>query len=326
MNLKQAYDILQISIDATEGEVKKAYRKQSLKHHPDKNNGSVESTEKFNDINNAFSFITNKNGEHTDGIGSGHGDMDDFINMLFKGVDMNNLYDMEGMEGRGGVGGMGGGANINGISFKMGGHGGHGGMPGGQPSMTNLPFGMKMFTKGAFNMQKPPPIMASIEITMDQAYEGVKFPLNVKRWNGRPGMNEETEVMYVDVPPGIDNNEMIVLTNMGHVCNETLKGDVKIFIKVVNDTEFKRDGLNIILQKTISLKDALCGFTFSVKHLSGKTYTLKNNRLVTPNMKTTIQKLGFNRDGSSGALILDFIIEFPEEITDDMKAKLQEIL
>ena len=60
------------------------------------------------------------------------------------------------------------------------------------------------------------------------------------------------------------------------VISDKIKGDVKVFINVENKTEFIRDGLDLLHQKKITLKEALCGFSFDIKHLSGKTYTINN--------------------------------------------------
>jgi DnaJ-class molecular chaperone len=40
---------------------------------------------------------------------------------------------------------------------------------------------------------------------------------------------------------------------------------IKIFVKIVNETSFKRSGLDLILEKNISMKDSLCGFSFEIK-------------------------------------------------------------
>lgn len=52
------YDILEVSKDATSLEIKKAYRKLALKHHPDRNQGSKESTEKFKQIGEAYECLS----------------------------------------------------------------------------------------------------------------------------------------------------------------------------------------------------------------------------------------------------------------------------
>ena len=138
---------------------------------------------------------------------------------------------------------------------------------------------------------------------------------------------KKIEKIYIDIPCGIDNNEMIILRNSGHIINDMLKGDVKVFIKVLNDnTKFKREGLDIIIAKDISLKEALCGFNFSIDHISGKTFTIKNNKVIKPGFKTTIQRLGFKRDSMIGNLHITFNINFPSELSNDTKTQLNKIL
>ena len=49
----------------------------------------------------------------------------------------------------------------------------------------------------------------------------------------------EHETVYVTVPKGIDEGEIIVLRDKGNVVREDCKGDIKLFIRIENDTEFK---------------------------------------------------------------------------------------
>lgn len=55
---KTYYDILEVSRDAQPIDIKKAYRRLALQHHPDRNNGSKEATEKFKEIGEAFSVLS----------------------------------------------------------------------------------------------------------------------------------------------------------------------------------------------------------------------------------------------------------------------------
>mmetsp|Transcript_17362 Transcript_17362/g.37595 ORF Transcript_17362/g.37595 Transcript_17362/m.37595 type:complete len:254 (+) Transcript_17362:37-798(+) len=57
--MKTHYDVLEISKEATLLDIKKSYRRLALKHHPDRNNGSAESTEKFKEISEAYTILSN---------------------------------------------------------------------------------------------------------------------------------------------------------------------------------------------------------------------------------------------------------------------------
>ena len=90
----------------------------------------------------------------------------------------------------------------------------------------------------------------TIQITMHQAYHGVSIPIDVERWVMEQGCKaNEHEIIYVDIPPGIDN-EIIVIKEKGNVISEQCKGDVKVTVMVENNTEFKRAGLDLIYEKT----------------------------------------------------------------------------
>ena len=63
MHRQKHLDVLNLTKNATENDIKKAYRKLSLKYHPDKNQNNLDASEKFTKINEAFSYLTNKDGE-----------------------------------------------------------------------------------------------------------------------------------------------------------------------------------------------------------------------------------------------------------------------
>ena len=105
------------------------------------------------------------------------------------------------------------------------------------------------------------PIVKNIKIKMSDAYTGILFPLEIER-QFEQIHNIEKETLYVNIPAGIDDNEIIVLKNKGHVINEDIKGDLKVVIQIENDSPFIRSGMDLIYKKTISLKESLCGFSF----------------------------------------------------------------
>ena len=177
-------------------------------------------------------------------------------------------------------------------------------------------------------MSKPVPIIKSVEISLEQAYTGIKIPFELERWVVEGEMKRvEKETIYIDIPEGTDNNEILFIREKGNIISDTNKGDVKVFIKVNNETEFERNGLNLILKKKISLKEALCGFDFLIKYFGGRKFTIKNeDNIITPGFSKVVPGLGLKRGEHTGNLIITFDIEFPEKLDKEKVEKLKELL
>jgi DnaJ family protein A protein 2 len=165
---------------------------------------------------------------------------------------------------------------------------------------------------------------------MEQVLNGASVPLEIERWimeNGNKVFEKQT--IYVNIPKGSDDNEIIIMRDIGNVVNEQCKGDLKIFIKVENDSSFKRNGLDLILEKNISLKESLCGFSFDMKYINGKNYSINNQpgNIIVPEYQKLIPGLGLSREGhNNGNLIIHFKVEFPEKLSEEQITKLREIL
>ena len=131
----------------------------------------------------------------------------------------------------------------------------------------------------------------------------------------------------LDIPKGIDDNELIILKDKGNIRDKNV-GDIKIFIKINNSTKFQRSGLDLYYEKTISLKDSLCGFSFDLKYINGKKYTINNQKgnIIPPNFKKIIPNMGIERNGYVGNLIISFNVHFPENLSIDIIDKIKECL
>ncbi len=112
---KDYYDILGVSKDSTEQEIKRAYRKLAMKYHPDKNPGDKDAEEKFREINEANEVLSDfKKRQNYDRFGhSGAGEQGFGGNPFsggFNGEDISSIFE-EMFSGFGGFGGFGGFAN-----------------------------------------------------------------------------------------------------------------------------------------------------------------------------------------------------------------------
>jgi len=310
------YNILGINEKASKDEIKKAYRGLQMKWHPDKNPGNASAINMTQKINEAYETLGDeqKRTEYDDvrnnsnpfmrmnSMNHGHMNtggmempMDDIFSMFFGG----------GMPGIPGMSGMPPGARIH----VFGGSGG--------------PMGFHQA------LQKPTPIIKTLYVNMEQVLTGATIPLDIERWVMENGIKvHEPEMVYVSVPQGIDDGEIIVLRDKGNIINENQKGDVKVFIKINNDTNFKRSGLDLILEKNITLKEALCGFSFEIKYINGKSYTLNNNKgnIIPPEYKKVYPNMGLTRENHKGNMIIHFHVEFPETLTPEQITKLSEVL
>jgi len=301
------YNILGVSENATKDEIKKAYRGLQMKYHPDKNPGSQESINMTQKINEAYETLGDDQKKQ---------EYDMMRNNPFMRMDSQGPHTHRDD------------VPLNDI-FNMMFGGGPFGMPQGMPPGAKIHF----FHGGPMNMQqamnKPIPIMKSLQINMQHVFNGASLPLEIERWILQAGTKVyEKETIYVDIPQGIDENEMIVLRDRGNIISDTCKGDIKINILVQNNTAFKRAGLDLILDKTISLKEALCGFNFELNYINGKSYTLNNNKgsIVPPEYKKIYPGMGLKRGEHKGNMIINFHVEFPTILTTEQIDKLAAIL
>ena len=172
-------------------------------------------------------------------------------------------------------------------------------------------------------------IKIEMKIKLEESYFGCLKPISVFKTNYYWGKeNKEEETIYVKVPEGIDDNEIILIKEKGNNYNNILFGDIKVYIKICENSTFKRKGLDLIFKKEISLKEALCGVNFEILHLNKKKYLIKNDgeTIINNNDIKKIINLGMKRDNYLGDLIIEFNIKMPEFITSNQKLKLKEIL
>jgi DnaJ family protein B protein 4 len=167
---------------------------------------------------------------------------------------------------------------------------------------------------------KPPPLVATLSLTLDQAFTGCSAPLDIERivYNGR-NREKEFETFYVEVPEGIDNNEVITIERKGNVGADFEVGDLRVVVQISNPTKLVRHGLDLVYTHPLTLKEALCGFSFELEYLHGKILKIANQEpnIVSPNFKKRIEGMGMKRDKRQGSLIIAFSVAFPTSLSSD---------
>ena len=317
------YKTLGIDNKCSDNEIKQAYRALSFKYHPDRNK-EADASEKMQQINEAYETLSDKQrrkqydmelqfGSSGGGFPGGNpgfgNDMNDIFSMMFGGG---------GFPG-GGFPGGGGGPGIR-VFHSSGGFPGGGGFPGMGPDIQQI------FQQ----MNKPQPIMKNVQITLEQSFNGDSIEIQIEKQainNGIP--ISEIESLIITIPKGIDDGEVIILRDQGHMGHHGQRGDIKIIFKVSNDTIFKRQGLDLIYQKKITLKESLCGFSFEIKHLNGKMLSMNNttnNSIIKPYYKKVVNNMGICKENQTGNLIIEFLVDFPDSLTREQIDVLSSIL
>lgn len=303
------YEILGLDKNANESEIKKAYRSLSLKYHPDRN-PSEEAKTKIIEINGAYEILGDKDKKkqydnNLNGVNIPNNDIHTHFRNMHTGFgnmpasfgNMDHMFNV-----------MFNGANL------------HSGMPNVQV-FKNGNTTTHIFTNST-NIVKPQLITKRIEISLEQAYNGCTIPVEIERWvQTNNNRQSESEIYMVEIQSGINNNETILMKDIGNR-NEDFKGDVKFTICIKNTTEFKRFNMDLHYEKHISLKDALCGFSFEFIHINGRKLSINNTNPITiikDGQQQVFQGLGMKSNNIVGNLIFKFIVDFPTKLTEEQR-------
>ena len=292
MSYDSYYNILNLSKNANINDIKKAYRQLSIKFHPDKNKTC--DPEQFNKINYAYSKLLDKHNTNANyNINESNNETNNEVEKYHK----NELVNAN--------------ANTN-------------------ANATAINDILKYSYFGSNNSNNSEDIIINLNINFSEAYSGCNKPIVVNRKiivNNVIGHEKET--LYIPIPKGIDNNEIIALPNKGNVyiSNGLISySNIKIIINLLNHEVFERSGLDIIFIKTITLKEALLGFTFNLTHINNKNFKITCSEIINFNYEKLIPNMGFIRDTFIGNLIIKFNITFPVLISQESKQVLEKIL
>jgi len=282
------YEVLGIDEHASDADIKQAYRAMSFKYHPDRNN-SKEAGERMRDINEAYETLIDKQKRRQYDTKGSH-PLENILNEIFKGNQKKDPFEMMFNQGMG-----------QGMGF-------------GEPIFARV----STHQMPIFEVQKPPILEKRIEISFEDSFKGTQLPINVEREirNGKICYHEE-EKIYISIPSGIDDGEIIELEEKGNIYND-VRGNIKLYIKVNYNASYERKGLNLIYTQTVSFKESICGFAYIMSHIDGSKLNLKSSRgnIIQNGDEKNIKGRGFSREGQVGDLIIKFKVTPPRVLTE----------
>ena len=304
------YEVLGLQKGASQEEVKKAFRKMALKYHPDKNPGDKDAEEKFKEVNEAYSILSDPDKK------------DKYDRFGFAGVDPSAGFGGAGGSGFGGFGGFGTGGGFTGgfediFSDLFG--GGFGGFTSGASRKTGPQKGRDLqrnitieFEEAAFGVSKEIPVNKLVKCKkcngdgaapgtqkkQCQKCHGTGTVTTVQRTafgqfqNTREcpdckgtgyiidtpcpdckgqGSIRKTIKINVDIPAGVDTGSVIPIRGQGEPgTNGGPNGDLYIVIDVKPHKVFTRNGADLYLDLPISFEQAALGDEIIVPTLEGK--------------------------------------------------------
>jgi len=142
------------------------------------------------------------------------------------------------------------------------------------------------------------------------------------------GVERREEEIVIAVPAGIDNGQVIRMSQMGEAVLDGKPGDLYIKVHVAADKNFRKEGLNIVTEMPVKITDALLGADYTLDTLDGPT------TVTVPPLRSTDEILRIKGKGvptgqnnRRGDLLIRVRVEFPHKISkssEDLLKKLKE--
>lgn len=325
------YEILEVEKNATDEELKKAYRKLAMKWHPDKNpNNKKEAETQFKLISEAYEVLSDPQkraiydqyGEG--GLKSGMPPTDDGAASYFQTQDgprfrfsprsANGIF-----------------AEVFGFSNTYGGMGMRGGscrgMRGGSwvsRSFGDI-FGKDVFRESRNSSQGPrrkaPPIENNLPCSLEELYKGTTKKMKISREiayaSGKTLPVEE--ILTIEIQPGWKKGTKITFPEKGNEQPNVIAADIVFIIDEKPHSIFTREGNDLVVTQKISVAEgeALKSYTFQLVTLDGRGLTISIDNGIDPNYEEVVVGEGMpisKNPSQRGNLRIKFNVTFPSMV------------
>lgn len=317
--MKNYYEILGVTKDASESDIKKSYRKLAMEYHPDRNPDDKSAEEKFKDVAEAYDVLGNpeKKARYDRG---GNSDLDDMINQHFAGFRQQQSIRV-GPSAKLTV-------NItvedvfNGVHKKIkydravkcdscnG--------VGGEATKCSNCHGTGIETRIA---QTPFGIVQQSGTCSRCHGDGEIITKPCQKCNGS-GTTKLGETTEFDIPIGMESGEQLLIKGIGHHGRNTkIPGDLYISINVIPHEKFKPQGLHLLYTLKSNYVDLVLGTSALIPTIENGTIKIEIPEGTKVDKMFRIQGKGLkDKSGSSrGDMFVNIGLDIPTDLTDESK-------
>ena len=351
------YGLLGVARNATDAEIKSAYRKLAMKHHPDRNPGNKDAEATFRKINGAYEALSDpkkrkmydRYGEAGVNQGAGGPGFGGFQQGGFgEGVDVNEVFgdlfeNLFGGQGGGGRGGRRGPSKGNDLKYEAeitledaftgatlplsfmrveGCHTCHGSgaKPGSGVKRCGhcRGSGRVQVSQGFFAMSQPCPQCHG---------EGQVVENPCKDCKGAGRVRKPAE-LKIKIPPGIYHGATLRIGGEGEAGPRgSQNGDLFLEVRVKPDPRFERHEDDLSLHASVDVATAALGGTTTVPTIDGEPVTVKINHGTQPGATLRVREKGMPKlhGRGRGDLLVHVKVEVPKELTAKQKELLEQL-
>lgn len=296
------YQQLGVARDASQDDIKKAFRKLAMQFHPDRN-PTPEAEEKFKEYNEAYAVLSDpeKRKQYdmfgAEGFGQRYSQED-----IFQQFDFRNVFkDMGFGGGQDGVdlGSLFGGGRQRG---RQGGRGGFN------------PFGGGQHAQPMQGRDAEMPLVVSFF----EAYHGAEREVAIQGQGG-------VETIRVRVPKGVTQDAKLRVRGKGHSGGGGgPAGDLLLKVDIAAHPHFRFVGEELETDTALALTDAILGMTVDIETPDGQTQSVRIPPGTNHGQKLRLRGKGFpKRDGAFGDLFVKVAVRMPKELTDEQRSHVE---
>ncbi len=300
------YRVLGIRRDASDKEIKAAFRKLAREYHPDVNPGDAQAEERFKEISQAHEVLGDtKNRRAYDKYGD-----------QWQHADQIEKQHRQAGTGFAGFSRAGGFPGSDGQTFTF--EGGLGNLFRGNTGGSGL--GGNDIFSNLFNRstgrQKGQDLEHTVNVSLQDAYHGAKRTIQL---NTSEGAGSRLEI---DIPAGVNNGQRIRISGKGSPgVNGGGAGDLFLLVRLESHAQFQRDGDNLRVVIDVSVLDAVLGGEVLVTSLKGNSLVLRIPPDTQAGKLFRLAGQGMPKQGGRGFgdLLVEIRIVIPEPLTQEQR-------